>query len=294
MPEKENKMDETTNEIELEEELEEDSTTEETESAPEEPEAQEESEETLDNEEESVDAGLDYDEEGDVIIPEDDETDEADDNEEAEKEASEEYDEPTTALADEKDEEISRMKRERKEYEDIVKDVLSKLGIKAENTVEGLAKFAAEAEETTPEEYLKKRRAENELEEAKRLAEKVKFEEQAKKDLAEIHAAFPETKKYKTILAIPNLQEFASYRDKGLSAKKAYIAANPDSVRTSVAEATKRQSLNETKNHLKSNVPKGSKDTSPRMTRSELESYRDLFPDLSDKEISELYRGAKK
>ena len=71
-------------------------------------------------------------------------------------------------------------------------------------------------------------------------------------------------------------------------------AANPDSVRKSVAAATKQQSLNETKAHLKSAVPAGSKDDGIAISKKELKEWRDLFPNLSDKEISKLYKESAK
>lgn len=290
-------MDETTNEIELEETfVEEEIETNEAEESKDELEG-ESGEEELDDRYSGEEIDLEYDEDGNVIIPEDDvpENEDTSDEKPEENTVSEENRGAETAsLPDARDAEISRLQSEKEEFENLLSDALATLGIKAENGKEALIKLAAEAEEITPEEYLNKLNEKKRFKQAEAILRKTEFEKKAQLDLAEIHAAFPETKIYKSIYDIPNLQEFGSYRDKGLTAKKAYIAANPDTVRTSVAEATKKQSLNETKNHLKSNVPKGSKDTSLRMTRRELESYRDLFPGMSDKEITELYRGVTK
>ena len=288
-------MDESINEIELEESFteEEVETSEAEEAEVEEAAAEEASEEETDSETSDEGTELEYDEDGNVIIPEDDDAPENDssDEEPVPEEATETE---VPQEPDERDAEISRLKSEKEEYDALISDALAALGIKGENGKEALIKLAAEAEEKTPEEYLEELNKRKRAKQAEAILRKTEFEKKAQLDLAEIHAAFPETKVYKSIYDIPNLEEFGSYRDKGLTAKKAYIAANPDAVRKSVAEATKKQSLNDTKNHLKSNVPKGSKDTTPRMTRRELESYRDLFPDMSDKEIDELYRSAVK
>ena len=130
--------------------------------------------------------------------------------------------------------------------------------------------------------------------EAVRTLQTIEFEKKMKADLAEVHAAFPETKAYDSVTKFPNFAKFGQFRDKGLSPKEAYIAANPDTVRASVATATKRQSLNETKSHLKPVVSKQSKDNSVTITKKEMAEYRELFPNMSDKEIMSLYRQTKK
>lgn len=285
-------MDEITNTGELADEIGTESESLEEENAPEEEEPLVQDE--LDSEEfepeEEAEGGFSYDEEGNIIIPEETSGEGVSETESEEEKTEEKGGEASDA----KDAEIAQLRREREEYEALVKDALARLGVKSETGRDGLIKLAAEAADMTPEEYIAKREEEAKLEKAKRFIQQSEFEQKAQKDLAEIHAAFPETKIYKTIYDIPNLDEFGSYRDKGLSAKKAYIAANPDTVRSNVAEAARRKSLNESKNHLRSNVPKGSKDSARHMTRQELESYRDLFPDLSVKEITELYRGVNK
>ena len=119
---------------------------------------------------------------------------------------------------------------------------------------------------------------------------KVLANKKAAADLLEVQAAYPETKKYASIRDIPNFEEFGRMRDLGLSPKQAYAAANPDGTRQAAADATKRQSLENTKNHLKPTVSKSAKDTSVRMPRATLLEWRELFPGYSDKEIAELYK----
>jgi len=105
-----------------------------------------------------------------------------------------------------------------------------------------------------------------------------------------VQGFYPETKGLKAITEISNFGVFAELRDKGLTPKQAYAAANPDGVRASVAKSVKQQLLNETKGHLRSAVPKGSKDNSITMSNKQLSEWRDLFQNLSDKEIVALYR----
>ena len=171
-----------------------------------------------------------------------------------------------------------------------------KLGvdIKDDDVMAGLVKLAAEADDTTPEEYLRKKNERERNEEAVRTVQKMAFEKKMKEDLDEIHAAYPETRNLDSVMKFTNFREFGRLRDLGLSPKQAYIASHPDAVMASVATSTKRQSLNETKNHLKPAVSKSSKDRSLTLTRREMAEYRELFPDLNDREIAALYRQAKK
>jgi hypothetical protein len=168
------------------------------------------------------------------------------------------------------------------------------LGVDNGDIMAGLVKLAAEAEDITPEEYLRRKAERDRNEEAVRALQAIEFEKKMKADLAEVHAAYPETRAYDSVTKFPNFAKFGQFRDKGLSPKEAYIAANPDTVRASVATATKRQSLNETKSHLKPVVSKQSKDNSVTITKKEMAEYRELFPNMSDKEIMSLYRQTKK
>ena len=275
------------------------------------------------------DLDFDFDENGDIIIPDEDEdgdSDEdtedddeeddeefegdedgadADEDEEEEDEASEEGAEdssdqkdeaPSSNEPDEKDKQILALDRQLAALRSQTKDTLAKLGvdIKDDDVMAGLVKLAAEADDTTPEEYLRKKNERERNEEAVRTVQKMAFEKKMREDLAEIHAAYPETRNLDSVTKFPNFREFGKLRDLGLSPKQAYIASHSDAVMASVASSTKRQSLNETKNHLKPAVSKSSKDHSLTLTRRELAEYRELFPDLNDREIAALYRQAKK
>lgn len=273
----------------------------------EEPDTDEDGDEEIDAEPERYsDGDFEYDENGDIIIPDDgEESDDSTDEitpakEESEKPESDESDtetevaEPTQEPVTDKDRELAALRQKYAALEAQSKDTLAKLGVSGGNVMDGLVKLAAEAEEITPEEYLRRKNEQDRTTQAVKLIQTMQFEQKMKADLAEVHAAFPETRQYDSVTKFPNLKKFGEFRDLGLSPKEAYIAANPDTVRQSVATATKRQSLNETKNHLKPVVSKESKDNSITITKKELLEYRDMFPGMSDKEIIRLYRQAKK
>lgn len=270
----------------------------------------EEETDTENDDTEDSDIDFDYDENGDIIIPEESEDSESDDGEEddeTEEEAQEETEEeeteeseteevlePAQHQSDERDKENAELRRRLSLLESQTKDTLAKLGVDETDVMAGLEKLAAEADEITPEEYRRRKAEENRKAEAVRIMQATEFEKKMQSDLAEVHAAFPETRSFDSVTKFPNFAKFGQFRDKGLTPKEAYIAANPDAVRASVATATKRQSLNDTKNHLRPAVGKTTKDTSISMSKKELAEYRDLFPNMSDKDIISLYAQTKK
>lgn len=250
---------------------------------------------------------FEYDEDGNIIIPdpvfdddddeyviEDDEAeepqDEPEEREAEEEPAPEEVVEPASDT-NAKDEEIEALKRELAAYKAQTKDTLKKLGVESDNEMEGLVKLAAEADDKTPEEYLKKREEEALKEEGERLRKQAAYQKMIAEDIAAIHAAYPETKKYKSVEQFPNFKRFGELRDAGNTPEEAFAASHRDEVRQSVAESTRQQSLNDTKNHLKSNVPKKAKQEAPiRMTKKEMDEWKNLFPHKTEKEILEHYR----
>lgn len=245
---------------------------------------------------------FEYDEDGNIIIPEvideDDEEDEEAEKNQDEKtdnnkneglEKSDEVVEPDTKKPDEKDEEIAKLKNELNALKIQGKETLSKLGVSSDDVLEGLERLAAESDDISLDEY-KKNKAESERNNAAlKMLQKAEFEKKMAADLAEVQAAYPETKKYSKMTEIDNFAKFGKFRDLGLSPKEAYAAANPDGVRQDVANAVKQKSLNN-KEHLQSAVPKGSKDSSVVMPKKVLAEWRDLFPNKSDKELIELYK----
>ena len=263
---------------------------------------------------------FEYDEDWNIIIP--DVIDDADDDEgdePAEIEGEETNDEGDNGSdagkekqdtpkekseGNDKDAQIEALKKQleaskakEREYEALKAqsaDTLAKLGVKSESVLEGLEKVAAESDDMSLDDYRKKKAEAQRDEAAKRLLQQTLFEKKMRDDFAEIQREFPETRELKSLSEIGNLAKFGRFRDLGLSAKEAYAAANPDAVRKSVAAATKQQALNETKAHLKTAVPSGAKDDGIAISRRELAEWRDLFPDLSDKEISKLYKESAK
>ncbi len=254
---------------------------------------------------------FEYDEDGNIIIPdvvEDDEEggedDEDADEEEGVADDSDEGEDSDGAGAeagpeaqpDEKDARIAQLEAELTRLRSQGKETLTKLGVKNDDVMEGLVSLAAEADGVTPQEYIRKKAAEERDAQGRALLQQQEFEKLAAADLAELHAAYPETKQYKHLRNLPDdiKQKFGRFRDAGLSAKEAYAAANPDGIRTTVATAVKKKSLHDSKSHLRTSVPKGSKDDGIVMPKSEMAHWRDLFPNMSDKEIRSLYKSTAK
>lgn len=257
---------------------------------------------------------FEYDDDGNIIIPDviededqdedgdddaadtDDDTDDEDEGDDGTDDEDKEPKEPEAKPEgkDEKDAQIESLKKELDALKAQSADTLAKLGVKSDNVLEGLEKVAAESDDMSLDEYRKKKAESQRDDAARKLYQQAEFEKKMQSDFAEIQREFPETRGLKSLREIENLAKFGRFRDLGLSPKEAYAAANPDSVRKSVAAATKQQSLNETKAHLKSAVPAGSKDDGIAISKKELKEWRDLFPNLSDKEISKLYKESAK
>lgn len=235
-----------------------------------------------------ADEELEYDEDGNVIVAEDNETVTEADNE-AEPESK-----PVVETTSTKDvTEYDNLKKRYDDRESLIKDVLKTVGIDEADIDQGLAKLAAETEGVTVDEFLKKRSETMKAEEAQKYYNQMLLERMVAKDMSELHSAFPETKDILKFEDIPNARRYAELRDLGLSVQEAYNAANPEGRRTAIANSVKQQTINASKSHLKSNVPIASKDTSVKITRAEMETMRDLFPDKSDKELVALYKKTK-
>ena len=276
---------------------------------------------TSDDDQDEGDIEFDYDEEGNIVIPDDsedgDSEEEADDAPEgADAEGNDAADNgqdenggaeeaPSTekpkvvepaAAPDAKDAEIAKLRRQLAERDSQIKDTLKSLGADENGGVAELERLAAEAAEIPVEEYRRRKAEKLQQEEAMRLVQKQKFDEKIRADLAAVQKAYPNTKQYKSVFEFPNFAKFSKFRDAGLSPEEAYIAANPQGVMTSVAGAAQQQArnLSNTKDHLRSNVPVGSKDKSITITKKQMAEYRDLFPGMSDKEIVALHKQTMK
>ena len=266
--------------------------------------------------EEDQDDEFEYDEEGNIVIPDvefDPEEDElGEDTEEetpekesedegkdgeseevtAEEQKEEETPEEATAEPDPRDTEIADLKARLKAIESQAKATLKTIGVEEEDALAGLVKVAADAENKTPEQYNAEKAKKENDEIARNMLRNQLFEAKATADLKELHAAYPETKQYSHIKDLPAdaRGKFGKFRDMGLSAKEAYAAANPDGARQAVADSVKKQAQHDSKAHLKSSVPKPSKPDAIAMSKAELKELREIFQGMSDAEIRKLYK----
>ena len=229
---------------------------------------------------------FEYDENGDIVIP--DEEQDGEEEQGGEEPAAQGEEQPPEPPAE--DEEKAALRRELAQLRSQARDTLSKMGVAEQDPVKGLAKLAAEAAGVPEEEYLKKQREEAELEAARARVQRERFEARMQRDLAEIHAAYPETKMYKSPEEFPNYKRFGELMDKGNTPAEAYIASHPDARANAVAAATRQHDLNDTKKHLRSNVPTGTNSKTVTMPRSVLREWREIFPDKSDRELAALYK----
>ena len=229
---------------------------------------------------------FEYDENGDIVIPEEKEPVE-DGEEQGEEGESAPEDAPEPPA---EDEEKAALRRELAQRRSQARDTLSKMGVTEQEPVKGLAKLAAEAEGKTEEEYLNEQREQQELAAARARVKREQFEARMQRDLAEIHAAYPETRMYKSPEEFPNFKRFGELMDKGNTPAEAYIASHPDARAKAVAAATRQHDLNDTKKHLRSNVPTGTNAKTVTMPRSVLREWKELFPHMSEREIAALYK----
>lgn len=237
------------------------------------------------------DVEIEYDEDGNVLegVADEDEDAPADESEAASN-GTEPVNARTDKHADEGGEDF------RAKYEALRRqtgDTLKKLGVTTEDPLEGLESLAADAEGLTLEEYRSKKSEAERTERANNLLKQQEFAALAAQDLAALQSEFPETRAYKSLLDMPAevRQEFGKLREKGLSPKQAYAAANVDGIRNTVAASVKKSTA---KGHLQTAVPKGAKDASFRMTRAQLEEARSIFPGYSDQKIIALYKQVSK
>ena len=258
-----------------------------------------ESEDEEQEEDESEDDGESEDDEGEDDESEDEESEGAeaeeeksDDAQEAET-AEEEKPEEKPAAEPEPDAEKETLRKELESLRRLAKGAIKAMGAGGDDDpARALARIAAEAEGKTADEYMKKTDDEIREEQVQALQKQQEYEKVFRADLAELHSSYPDTKQYDDLSKLPPdvLKKFASFRDRGLSAKEAYAAANPDGIRTSIAASVKKQAMHDSKGHLKSAVPKSSRDDSVTMTKKELAEWKGLFPGKSDAEIRALYK----
>lgn len=251
--------------------------------------AEEELEEEEVAEEEDVD--FEYDDEGNIVFPDDEEENEGDE----EAPEAEVADEGEDSKSDEAP--ATETKPANTDFDKLksqARDTLAKFGIKADTDAEimtGLVQLAAENEGKTTDEYLKSRTEEEELEAAKMLIQQQKNEAVYKADLDKIHELFPETSGYTHINQLPNFKRFSELRALGITVGEAYSATHANAIRESAASGATK--LANSKSHLRTTATRGAKDTSIHIPKGEMADLRESFPDLTDKEIVKLYKRAK-
>lgn len=224
---------------------------------------------------------LEYDEEGNVIIPEDGE-----ENPEEEKEPEEEPKE------DPRDRRIKELTEKYAKLESQSKATLKDLGYEGEDVLDTLAKVSAESRGQDHDAYKKERAEEEHRAELERKIIIAEGEKMMAEDLAEIKAQIPGAAKYKSPTEFPAFRRFGELRDLGLSPVEAFRASHPNDVAAAVAATAKATA--DSKGHMTSVVPKGAKDTTVSIPKDELEMYRDMYPEMSDKELTALYKRATK
>lgn len=251
---------------------------------------------------EDIDDDLEYDDDGNIILDVDD--DEEDDtpsdkddteNKDTGKTVSKSVDitddsVDTPGAPDQKDTRIAQLEKELKELKELAGATLKTLGHETNDINKGLMKVAAEQQDMSYEEYAQKQAREKDIQDAINFRNQAQFNAIYAKDLQDLQRLYPELRNCNKINDIPNFNKFAYFRAKSLSLTEAYAAANPEGIRQAAAQASQQRSINNTKSHLKSNVPKSARDASIKMSKEDYQYWKELFPDKSSKEIFALYK----
>ena len=99
-------------------------------------------------------------------------------------------------------------------------------------------------------------------------------------DIRTLREEFRELSSLTDICELDDPMRYAALRDLGLTPAEAYLA-------------TARKRRGDNRSHLHSSVPKHSAFPGPGISESELTAAREIFPDMSDNEIRQLYRKVK-
>ena len=103
------------------------------------------------------------------------------------------------------------------------------------------------------------------------------------RDLAELRAEFSELSELSDITELENPTRYGALRDLGLTPAEAYRATS-----------TRKETRTDTRSHLRSAAPRHALAPDSRMSYRELEMARELFGDMSDKELQRLYKRVTK
>ena len=104
------------------------------------------------------------------------------------------------------------------------------------------------------------------------------YERIVESDLNSLSEAFPELSEIRSISELSDPLRYAALRDLGLTPKEAYLATGG------------RKKRADNRAHLSSSVPRGAEIPRGAMSEKELNMARDIFSDMSDREIRRLYR----
>lgn len=183
--------------------------------------------------------------------------------------------------------------------------------ISADGLIEALIKTNAEMSDVSVDTYKAKL---SEREKLARADEIIKAEEERTKqaafakdkavydaihkaDLSEIMSSYPGIESCRHISQIHNYAEFARLRSMGLSAKQAYIAANPELIRQKTAQTAAQTARShaqvDTKTHLQSAVSR-SAHGGEGISKAQLSELRKEFPEWTDKDIIKYAQRVKK
>ena len=228
------------------------------------------------------DEDFEYDEEGNIVIPDDeDDTDEDEESDPAEHEEPAESkkgkaksdegakEEEAPKAGKTADDDYAELKEKYNRLVNHAKAVLERMDIDEEDVEEGLIRITAESDGITKEEYKQKLSAE----EAIRAA-----------DLKAIQAVFPHAADYKSISDLPNIKRFAELRMQGATPIEAYRATHSEVI------AKHTQKNKGGKDHLKKNVTPKQGLKTVRISASDMKWMREEFPHMSDKERVAMYK----
>lgn len=100
----------------------------------------------------------------------------------------------------------------------------------------------------------------------------------AMEDLYKLKEEFAELSSLSSIAELENPLRYASLRDMGLSPEEAYLATR------------KRERREDNRSHLTRSVPRSATVMPGSMSECELRAAREIFSDISDAEIKNLYK----
>ena len=112
--------------------------------------------------------------------------------------------------------------------------------------------------------------------------EEIDYRQVVEDDLRELRSEFPELSSISDLADLPDVMRYAALRDLGLTATEAYLAT---------AGKVRRK---DNRSHLVTAVSRSAGAPRGTMSREELSIARELFSDMSDSQIYDLYRRVKK